>query len=239
MVRIIIVYKDISHGGVFMPNGKLILMICVVVASIVGIYAISRTSANEAGNRPPVEKAVFTGDHRIIYFTSPDVDEHLVRADFVQRDLQAHVAENWTTVTELSEQQRLDALIIHGSALASVNKQWVQQAYLNGVLIAGVRMNANQLAQLVGAPCIATKGFGVSSDGYVMVQLSIRGGTPEERAEIAQANRSNCGNADPVQGIQSEVHVSFTIASDVLDSENYYNQFTQALKQKLDDSFSK
>src|SRR5690606_27708021 len=102
----------------------------------------------------------------------------------------------WQEVTQYHERIPLDVLIIHDSALNLVNREWVQNAYANGVVIAGFNINGQTMSDFVGNHCITNNGFMSDVEGYnsyIAVSFKVSGDNAEDKRRVVENYSKGCG----------------------------------------------
>lgn len=184
---------------------------------------------------PPVPSLPVPPNARIIYLTNtPDTPLNtFTSAARLNEQLGAQLASTWQEVIEADQSGRIDALIIDTSALSSLDKEWVANAYRRGTVIAGFNITGSQIAGLVNNPCIASDNFANDGDGtfFVVVSSSITGSLEDIQRVLDSYSRS-CETAG-TEGVSGAASAGFRRTTERLDSENTFNIFTQILNSHL------
>jgi hypothetical protein len=177
---------------------------------------------------PPLESKL---DYRVVYFVGENDRDivDLVAPAKLEQSLGTITASSWEDVLDLDEAEPIQGLIIHSSALAEVDYDWVSQAYWRGVVIGGIDMTGTEMAELVGNACIAADKFAAEPvKNFVIVQISIEGESTAEVVRVRNTYSRSCGE-ETANDIRGYVSVSGGRATDSLDDENSYNIFTRQL----------
>jgi hypothetical protein len=216
-------------------RNPLILIATVVVFSLIiinGAVAQDRLPITEPVVPAPESKL----DYRVVYFVGEDGSEiaDLVAPVKLTQSLGTITASSWEHVLALDEAETLEGLIIHSSALADVDYDWVNKAYWSGVVIAGINMTGPEMAELVGNACVAADKFAAESvENFVIVQISLEGDNPDDIASVRASYNRSCGEETAVD-VRGYVSMFSGSATDSLDDENSYNIFALQLSLYLD-----
>jgi hypothetical protein len=122
-------------------------------AAIFGLTAQARHDLGATQIAPFLARTLW--DYRIVYL----IAEGAVGADnqFNPENLWKYgnitAAYTWDSLISLNASQPVEAVIIHESAKDMVDTTWLQAAYHNGVVMAGVNMFFNDLGTLIGNNC--------------------------------------------------------------------------------------
>lgn len=151
----------------------------------------------------------------------------------LNQQLGAQITSTWQEVVEADQTAPIDALVIDASALSSVDKDWVANAYRRGTVIAGFSITGSQMAGLVDNTCIASDNFANYADGafFVVVSSSITG-SPEDIQRIFDSYSRSCETAG-TEGVSGTTSAGFRRTTERLDSENTFNIFAQTLNSHL------
>lgn len=68
--------------------------------------------------------------------------------------LYAEIVDSWDGVESIIEQEPIDVLIIHESALGLADSEWVSAAYRNGTMIVGISVAFEDLIAVAGDACV-------------------------------------------------------------------------------------
>jgi hypothetical protein len=215
---------------------KLIVIAAAIVFSLTIAINFALAQSGLPITEPIVPLPESKLDHRVVYFVGEDDRdiEDLVAPAKLAQSLGTITATSWEQVIELNEQEPIQGLIIHSSALADVDYEWVSQAYWRGVVIVGINMIGSEMAELVGNPCVAMDKFAAEPvENFVIVQISLEGDNPSDIARVRDAYNRSCGE-DTAPDIRKYVSISGGRATDSLDNENSYNIFALQLSLYLD-----
>jgi hypothetical protein len=181
---------------------------------------------------PPLESKL---DYRVVYFVGEDDSEiaDLVAPAKLAQSLGTITASSWERVLDFDEVEPVEGLIIHSSALAEVDYDWVSKAYWSGVVVVGINMTGSEMGELVGNACVAADKFAAEPvENFVIVQISIEGDNPSDVASVRAAYNRSCGEETAVD-IRGYVNVSGGRATDNIDDKNSYNIFALQLSLYL------
>jgi|SRR5690606_31824777 len=218
------------------PKKRVILTVAILVSLLITTYVltIAQSTITSVEPVPPLDAPP---NKHIVYFVTEDTGQvaDLVAPQKLEASLGSQTAQSWGEVVNKNTERPIDALIIHNSKLGEVDRNWVSEAYRRGVVIAGINLSGQQIADLVGNPCIARDSFAAdtSSPMFVMVSSSVSGENPEDIGKVVSTITQSCGEAT-AEGVVGQVSVVQSRATDLLDTENGYNIFTRQLALYLE-----
>jgi hypothetical protein len=164
-------------------------------------------------------------DRSVVYLVDPAQADSLVAPSRLQTTLNTRTAATWDAFLQIEQAAGVDALIIHESALPTVDQAWVQTAYHRGVVLAGFNITGAQMATLVGDPCIAEGDFAAHLPNYIVVALHVSGDNPNEAERAMQHRFQDCAGERPLQDITGSVSIGGRRSQDTLAAEEDFNNF--------------
>ncbi len=98
-------------------------------------------------------------DFNIAYLITENATTHdiYVSADYMAEQTGARVISDWNTFEKLNEETAFQIIFIHESMLDRVDVEWFKEAYRSGVIIAGINIDVDPLADLIGDVCMGKK----------------------------------------------------------------------------------
>lgn len=211
-------------------TGFLALSFCLLVTISIPVLA-------SVFQLPSVSPLPAIPEARIVYLANnPEASSNDFTSPIrLNQRLGAEIAHNWDEVIHADQTDRIDALIIDSSVLSTVDQAWVANAYRRGTVIAGFNINGSQMSTLVNNSCVASDNFANYTDGtfFIVVSGSVSG-SPEDVSRILEAYNRSCGEV-AAEGVRGTAAYGFRRTSELLNSENTFNIFTQILASHLDD----
>ncbi len=169
-----------------------------------------------------------------IYLTSETpaaVAETYRAAERIEAAFDARIAANWEQVEAFHEEAPVAALIIDQSALAEAYQAWVENAYQQGIVIAGLNIAVDDLADLIGDACITDDRFAADTypgDFFIIVSQLVLAENPSEGARVRRSSGAGCASA-PVENITGMVSGLRSRATHSLDTPEDFQVFTAVL----------
>lgn len=112
----------------------------------------------------------------------------------------AQIASTWDEVIAFDAAAPLQAIVIHSSAIESVDSEWVHAAYRRGVIVAGVNLFLPELSALTGDNCVSRHGISMdvanthSGDYFVLYYYRLQPENEADREAINTAQLQNCAD---------------------------------------------
>jgi hypothetical protein len=147
--------------------------------------------------------------------------------------LNATVATSWEGVEELQASATIDALIIHHSALTSVDAEWVRDAYIMGVVIGGIDVPIEDIVKLTGDRRPG-ENFGepYETTFYIVVsQLTL--GSPADVARVRGAQQGTTGDRI-AEGVSGYTLSGYGVSNDRLVTNQNLETFTLSVTNHLE-----
>jgi hypothetical protein len=174
-------------------------------------------------------------DHPIVYLLA----EGAVPADspIAPHELEAalgvETVHHWAEVVAWDSATSLEAIVIHDSALSTVDPTWLQAAYRRGLVIAIFNAYAPEIGELLGESCIANDGFASEAypDQFFVVVSRVVIGSPPDVARIEKDFA--CGEKQ-VEGVEGQALVSFGRSADTISDTSGRNAFARVLVNHID-----
>lgn len=178
-------------------------------------------------------------DYNIVYLVADAVGIDSVMAPVhLLNTLGAQTVYSQEQLLTLSndETNPIDALIIHYSAVSTVDREWLANAYLQGTVITGFNIWYPELAELVNDPCVVSiqpmptdTPYG-NSPFFVTITLQVSG-EPDDVARILEGRqKGSCGS---VPDIKSRTNVQQGSSNERLRDIRDYDGFAQRLLETL------
>lgn len=218
--------------NVFSQRKRLFLILLMLVISSVILVAFSESayvSVNDTRFRDALAQ------YNIVY--AVDVEKvntgNSLAPGNVQNTLGAQVVVNVTEMKRIADIAKLDAILLHQSAMSFIDQKTLIQAYQNGAIIVAFNTNGEQLANLLQDPCIATDNFASQDykgkDFYTLVGRQIIGNS--EDVALILSNPQSCNSQ--ISGVKGQARIWFSKSSDVVSSSDEYNTFAQVFSNTL------
>jgi hypothetical protein len=108
------------------------------------------------------------------------------------------LASTWEEAMSLDASAPLQAIVIHSSAVGSVDSEWVHAAYRRGVIVVGVDLFFPELSALTGDNCTLRHGIATntanthSGDYFVLYYYHLQPVNEADREAINAAKLQNC-----------------------------------------------
>lgn len=138
---------------------------------------------------------------RVAYFAQPDAiagDSPSAPARLASMGLQsAFTAQD---LLALDTSTPLQGVVIHASALSSVDQSWVRNVYRRGAVIAGINLTVGEMSTLLGDACLSRHGFtsnslnAYSSDFFLAFYYDMSPVNESDRAAINATNLESCSS---------------------------------------------
>ncbi len=187
---------------------------------------------------PDIEPIAEPIPRQTVYLIAEDAEEPLVTPERVAEHIGATVVHTWDALHEIHSEMLLDGIVIHASALDEVDPLWIQQAYRNGTVIAGIRMSWPEMADLVDDNCIVPDNESAAdTNRYVIVSLDIEGDEPDEVQKRldsyfdGECNHEGVLNPDDFSGY---INLSNQWSSEYLEFDWQYAVFTYVFATHFD-----
>jgi hypothetical protein len=210
-------------------------LLTLLVLILVGIGIVFSADALASTNVP---QPLSTHSGHIVYLTSsktPTSPDNLIAPEHMQTAIGAQIASTWEQVQTIDSAEPIDALIIDASARDMVERDWLDDAYRRGVVVAAFNLYAPDLADLVADPCVAADGF--ASDPYpgdfFVVSYRVIVGDADDVARVEQATEESCGQGT-AQGVQGQVRVAGGRVTNELESDENFTVFELVLNDMIE-----
>lgn len=134
-------------------------------------------------------------DYNLLYLvdSSAVAPDSFVSPQNLSKQGNFQIASNWNEVLRLNNEQLPQVLIIHKSAVNSVDHSWLQSAYRRGVIIVGINIPFTELAQMIGDRCEYAKAATTYEEEYFIAFSYILAPQREEdREAINQGILEEC-----------------------------------------------
>lgn len=168
----------------------------------------------------------------VVYFVDASQVESYISVEKITKTFNAVLA-----IGSASDEV-VDGIIIHKSALPTVDKNWLRSSYLNGVTVAGIDITGFEMADLVGNKCIAMDNFANQTPNYIVVSLTAMGDESSEISKAIDHYLQTCSDKETegAEGIKGKVEINARRSSDSLVSDGYFDQFSYVFNSHINPS---
>ena len=208
----------------------------LLILAIIAWRFMSNPASTEADSSQRPGSSL--SDYNIVYLLADGADvagSPLASSNLVEK-LDAQVVYTWKEVLARDNDAPIEALIVHASAQALVDRAWLANAYHRGVVITGFSLNGPQVAELVNDPCIARDRFAAEpypGSFYVIASFLLGGDDSADVALVEDAYRRSCGQQPPAEGPSGYVRRSSHRSTYDLNNDNDFNGFVKVLMTHL------
>jgi hypothetical protein len=186
----------------------------------------------------PTETAVVQPARaRVVYLGADGATsaDGLVSAEQLASTFGAVVVSTWEQLVVLNDEEPIDALIIHRSALEQVDNEWVAHHYRQGVTMVGIDIDGAEMAVLLQDNCLTRDGFAdYDSGSYFIIATSLVTGSEADVASIIEAYNISCGD-QPALGIVGHAEYSARYTTEFFSDKRSVEIFNLLFLQHLSD----
>lgn len=176
-------------------------------------------------------------DHtfRIAVLTHEELSTGLNEA--LESSFQANFVSTWDEVIDAEGMSGLDGLVIHASALATIDDVWVSEHYRAGLVVAGINIPVEEMANLIDNPCLSNDEFAnepYSTDFFISTYEFVIGDNLSESQEVVANQHRFCGSST-LPNLSGVVSYSSSRATSSLASDEDYQAFISIFGDHMSD----
>lgn len=210
-------------------NSKVTTMI-LVLSIIVGLTASYLYWESQQADASVPSQIMY-----LLPLNKADLEVTLTPTALADNELQIGYSADWKVISGLAQKGELRALIIHRNALPSANVSQLRTWFRGGLVVAGIGIPAQTLADTLGFPGLNIWGdrqIYKTNSYFYMFSINAKG-TPEERQKALDALLSH-GIDSSAPDITKPTSVIVSQSTDSLLSKEGKAGFRDALKWQIE-----
>ncbi|MFN8529139.1 MAG: hypothetical protein U0670_11040 [Anaerolineae bacterium] len=155
----------------------------------------------------------------------------------LESGFQTNFVSTWDDVIDPTGISGLNGLVLHASALDVIDEAWVAERYRAGLVIAGINIPVEELANLIDNPCLSNNEFAgepYRTDFFISTYEVVIGDNLSESQQVIDNQHRICGSST-LSNISGAVSYASSRATSSLSSDEDYQVFVSIFKDHMSD----